>query len=89
MNGVWNNDRLIRVDMTNLAVTIEEFPAHWKYLGGRSLSARASCWTSVILPATRWVRITSWYWLRVSCRERLLLPRDACPSAAKARLRAA
>ena len=40
MKGVWDNDKLIRVDMTKLAVTIEDYPAEWKYLGGRSLSAR-------------------------------------------------
>ena len=40
MNGVWDNDRLIRVDMTKLMVSVEDYPADWKYLGGRSLSAR-------------------------------------------------
>lgn len=33
-------DRLIRVDMTDQSVTIESFPEKWKYLGGRSLSAK-------------------------------------------------
>ena len=40
MNGVWDNDKLIRVDMTALTVSIEDYPADWKYLGGRALSAR-------------------------------------------------
>ena len=34
------NDKIIRVNMTNLTVTTEEFPADWKFLGGRALSAR-------------------------------------------------
>ena len=33
-------DQLIRVDMTNLTATVEDFPDKWKMLGGRSLSAR-------------------------------------------------
>ena len=33
-------DQLIRVDMTTQTATVEEFPEKWKYLGGRSLSAR-------------------------------------------------
>jgi aldehyde:ferredoxin oxidoreductase len=33
-------DQMIRVDMTNLTATIEDFPDKWKMLGGRSLSAR-------------------------------------------------
>lgn len=33
-------DRLIRVDMTNQTATTEDFPADWKLLGGRALSAR-------------------------------------------------
>ncbi len=33
-------DKLIRVDMTNQAVTVEPFPAEWKLLGGRALSGR-------------------------------------------------
>ena len=33
-------DRMIRVDMTNQTVSIEPYPADWKLLGGRSLSAR-------------------------------------------------
>ncbi len=33
-------DRMIRVDMTTRAVSLESFPAAWKLLGGRALSAR-------------------------------------------------
>ncbi len=33
-------DRMIRVDMTNQTVSIEPYPEDWKFLGGRSLSAR-------------------------------------------------
>jgi aldehyde:ferredoxin oxidoreductase len=33
-------ERLIRVDMTNQTVSIEDYPEDWKLLGGRSLSAR-------------------------------------------------
>ena len=33
-------DRMIRVDMTNESVSIEDFPEAWKRLGGRTLSAR-------------------------------------------------
>ncbi len=33
-------DQLIRVDMSNLTATVEDYPEKWKYLGGRSLSAR-------------------------------------------------
>ena len=35
-----SGDRLIRVDMTNLAVNIVPFPDEWKFLGGRGLSAK-------------------------------------------------
>ncbi len=35
-----SEDRLIRVDMTNLTATAEPYPAEWKLLGGRALSAR-------------------------------------------------
>jgi aldehyde:ferredoxin oxidoreductase len=35
-----SGDRLIRVDMTNQAVTIDAFPDEWKLLGGRALSAK-------------------------------------------------
>jgi aldehyde:ferredoxin oxidoreductase len=33
-------DRLIRVNMTDQSVSIEDFPAEWKLLGGRGLSAK-------------------------------------------------
>jgi aldehyde:ferredoxin oxidoreductase len=33
-------DRLIHVDMTTRTVTFEDFPAEWKLLGGRGLSAK-------------------------------------------------
>ena len=33
-------DQLIRVDMSNLTATVEDYPEKWKYLGGRALSAR-------------------------------------------------
>ena len=33
-------DRLIRVDMNDQTVSIEEFPEEWKLLGGRALSAK-------------------------------------------------
>jgi len=35
-----NNDRLIRVNMTELTTSIEPFPEEWKLLGGRALSAK-------------------------------------------------
>ena len=35
-----NNDRLIRVNMTDLTTSIESFPEEWKLLGGRALSAK-------------------------------------------------
>lgn len=34
------NQRLIRVNMTDLSVVIQDFRADWKFLGGRALSAR-------------------------------------------------
>ena len=40
MAKVWDTDKLIRVDMTTLSVAIVDYPEEWKYLGGRSLSAR-------------------------------------------------
>ena len=33
-------DRILRVDMTNQTASFEPFPADWKLLGGRALSAR-------------------------------------------------
>ena len=40
MGNSWDNDKIIRLDMTNLSVRIEDFPLEWKYQGGRSLSAK-------------------------------------------------
>ncbi len=40
MAGPTENDRMIRVDMTNQTATIEPFPKKWDLLGGRALSAR-------------------------------------------------
>jgi aldehyde:ferredoxin oxidoreductase len=40
MSNSWDNDKIIRLDMTNLSVRIEDFPVKWKYQGGRSLSAK-------------------------------------------------
>ena len=40
MSNAWDNDKLIRIDMTNLEVTTEDYPEDWKLLGGRGLSAR-------------------------------------------------
>ena len=33
-------DRILRVDMTNQTTSFEAFPAEWKLLGGRALSAK-------------------------------------------------
>ena len=35
-----HEDKLIRVDMTRLAVAVEPYPENWALLGGRALSAR-------------------------------------------------
>ncbi|MGI9230069.1 MAG: aldehyde ferredoxin oxidoreductase N-terminal domain-containing protein [Gammaproteobacteria bacterium] len=40
MSNAWDNDKLIRVDMTTLTASTEDFPPAWRYLGGRALSAR-------------------------------------------------
>ncbi len=40
MATAWDNDKVIRVNMTTQEVSIEDFPAEWLYLGGRPLSAR-------------------------------------------------
>ena len=40
MSNAWDNDKIIRVDMSTQQVTVQEYPEQWKYLGGRSLSAR-------------------------------------------------
>ena len=37
---VGENDRLIYVNMTDQSVSIEPYPAEWKLLGGRALSAK-------------------------------------------------
>ena len=40
MGNCWDNDKIIRVNMTEQSVSIEAYPAEWKYLGGRGLSAK-------------------------------------------------
>lgn len=40
MAHAWEDDKIIRVDMTRQTVTVEDFPAQWKLLGGRALSAK-------------------------------------------------
>lgn len=40
MSNVWDNDKIIRLDMTTQSISIENYPAEWKFLGGRSLSAK-------------------------------------------------
>ncbi len=40
MSAVWDNDKLIRVNMTDQTVAIDDFPEEWKLLGGRALSAK-------------------------------------------------
>ena len=40
MAGPTENDRMIRVDMTNQTASIEPYPRDWDLLGGRALSAR-------------------------------------------------
>ena len=40
MAAAWENDKLLRVNMTEQTVTTEDFPAQWKLLGGRALSAK-------------------------------------------------
>ncbi len=40
MNTSQDDDKLIRVDMNRLSVDVVAYPSAWKYLGGRSLSAR-------------------------------------------------
>ena len=40
MGSAWDNDKLIRVDMTTQSVSVEDYPAEWKYLGGRALSVK-------------------------------------------------
>ena len=38
--AAWDNDRIIRADMTRGTVSTETYPEEWKYLGGRALIAR-------------------------------------------------
>ncbi len=40
MGAAWENDKLIRVNMTDQSIKIEDFPDEWKLLGGRALSAK-------------------------------------------------
>ncbi len=40
MDHAWDNDKIIRVDMTNQTTSIESFPTEWKLLGGRALLAK-------------------------------------------------
>ncbi len=40
MSNAWDDDKIIRVDMTRQKVSVEKFPAEWKLLGGRALSAK-------------------------------------------------
>ena len=40
MSQAWENDKIIRVDMTALTTSVEDFPSEWKLLGGRALSAK-------------------------------------------------
>jgi aldehyde:ferredoxin oxidoreductase len=39
MSNAWDNDKIIRVDMSRQTVAIEDYPKDWKLLGGRALSA--------------------------------------------------
>ena len=79
MTGVWDNDKLIRVDMTALTVSIEDYPADWKYLGGAFPCPRGYCWKNAIPPVILWVRITFWCWRQAFCRELRRPPRGVCP----------
>ena len=40
MSQAWDNDKIIRVDMTALSATVEDYNQDWKLLGGRALSAK-------------------------------------------------
>jgi aldehyde:ferredoxin oxidoreductase len=40
MSQTWENDKIIRVDMTALSVSVEDYNQDWKLLGGRALSAK-------------------------------------------------
>jgi len=38
--GIGSNEKIIRVNMTDLSIATEDFPTDWKLLGGRALSSR-------------------------------------------------
>jgi len=38
--GNTENEKIIRVNMTDLTTSVEDYPAEWKLLGGRALSAK-------------------------------------------------
>lgn len=40
MSNSWDNDKIIRVNMTDQTVRVEPFPVEWRLLGGRGLSAK-------------------------------------------------
>ena len=40
MATAWKNDKLIRVNMADQTVSVDDFPNEWKMLGGRALSAK-------------------------------------------------
>lgn len=40
MSQAWDQDKIIRVDMTNLSASVEDYNQDWKLLGGRALSAK-------------------------------------------------
>ena len=40
MSNSWDNDKIIRLNMTDLSIVIEAYPDEWRYQGGRTLSAK-------------------------------------------------
>ena len=40
MATAWDNDKLIRVNMTDQTISVEDFPSEWRLSGGRALSAK-------------------------------------------------
>jgi aldehyde:ferredoxin oxidoreductase len=40
MSNAWDNDKIIRVDMSSQTVSLTDFPEQWRLLGGRALSAK-------------------------------------------------
>lgn len=40
MSNAWDNDKLIRVNMTDMSVSIDDYPEEWQLIGGRALSAK-------------------------------------------------